>query len=279
MDNKKILSASSAILRKVKQLGAPLAGFANVEDLKIAPSFTFAPHMPVTGKEISIGESEIELDPGEVQWPKYAKSVLVIAIEHPKEKPEMDWWLGLKSPQGNKILMEIVKDLCEWIPEIFNIEVFHFPYHIEHGGIYLKDVAVMAGLGCIGKNNLLVTPDFGPRIRLRAMALSVPMPSTGPIAFDPCGLCENICRKACPQKAFDKKLYTSDVYSQTILPARDGVYARSICNQQMQKNVNSAKNETAEGFEKPVKTIKYCRNCEMSCPVGENPLVQNRLLT
>ena len=99
----------------------------------------------------------------------------------------MDWWFGLISPPGNTILVQIVKELCEWIPKIFDIEVFHFPYHVEHGGIYLKDAAVMAGLGCIGRNNLLVTPEFGPRIRLRAMALSVPMPSTGPIAFDPAG--------------------------------------------------------------------------------------------
>ncbi|MBU2628273.1 MAG: epoxyqueuosine reductase [Proteobacteria bacterium] len=269
MDNKKILSASSAILRKAKKLGAPLAGFANVKDLKIAPSFTFAPQMPVTGKEINIRESEMALDPGEVHWPEHAKSVLVVAVEHPKEKPEMDWWFGLISPPGNKILIKIVKGLCEWIPEIFNIEVFHFPYHIEHGGIYLKDAAVMAGLGCIGRNNLLVTPDFGPRIRLRAMALNVPMPSTGPTAFDPCGMCGDLCRKTCPQKAFDKKLYSSEVYDQTILPARDGVYARSTCNRQMQKNIDSARNETAEGLEKPVKIIKYCRNCEMSCPVGK----------
>ncbi len=211
----------------------------------------------------------MELDPGEVQWPELTKSVLVIAVEHPKDKPEMDWWFGLVSPPGNKILMEIVKSLCEWIPETFNIEVFHFPYNIEHGGIYLKDAAVMAGLGCIGRNNLLVTPDFGPRIRLRAMALNMPMPSTGPISFDPCRMCENLCRKTCPQKAFDKKFYASKKYSQTILPAGDGFYARPTCNQQMQKNIDSARNETAEGSEKPVKIIKYCRNCEMTCPVGE----------
>jgi hypothetical protein len=27
----------------------------------------------------------------------------------------------------------------------------------------------MAGLGCIGKNNLFLTPDFGPEVRLRAL--------------------------------------------------------------------------------------------------------------
>ena len=225
--------------------------------------------MPITGKEIGFRESEIELDPGEVGWPEFAKSVLVVALEHPKEKPEMDWWFGLTSPSGNKILVQIVNGLCAWITQNYDIAVFHFPYHVERGGIYLKDAAVLAGLGCIGRNNLLVTPDFGPRIRLRAMALSAHMPSTGPIAFDPCRMCGVLCRKACPQKAFDKKRCTTEDYGQKTLPAGDGFYMRTVCNQQMQKNNDSAKRETLEGFENPVKIIKYCRNCEMSCPVGK----------
>ena len=106
MNKREILSASSAILRKAKKMGASLSGFADIEDLKIAPSFTFAPQMPITGKEIGFRESEIELDSGEVRWPEFAKSVLVIAVEHPEEKPEMDWWFGLKSPSGNKILVQ-----------------------------------------------------------------------------------------------------------------------------------------------------------------------------
>jgi epoxyqueuosine reductase len=69
------------------------------------------------------------------------------------------------------------------------------------------------------------------------------------------------------QKAFDKKRYTAEAYAQKILPAGDGFYARPDCNRQMQKNVDSARKETAEGFDKPVKIIRYCRGCEMNCPV------------
>jgi epoxyqueuosine reductase len=59
----------------------------------------------------------------------------------------------------NKLLFNAVKALCEWIPAYFNFNVFYFPYFIEQGGNYLKDAAVMAGSGCIGRNNLVVTPD------------------------------------------------------------------------------------------------------------------------
>ena len=267
--NKEILSASSAILKKAKALGAHLAGFANVEDLKVAPSFLFAPKMPGVTEGIGTRKGEMELNPGEVKWPEGMKSILAIAVEHPKEKPEMDWWYGRISPSGNKVLMNTAKALCEWIPANFAIDVFHFPYHIEHGGIYLKDSAVMAGLGCIGRNNMLVTPEFGPRVRLRAIALSVPIPSTGPSAFNPCVQCDDLCRKACPQHAFDNCTYTPEEYNLAILPGTDGTYARPSCNIQMEKNNDAAKEQIPEGLTKPVKVVKYCRNCEWSCPVGK----------
>ena len=269
MNNKEILSASSAILRKAKELGADLAGFASMEDLRSAPSFIFAPKMPGVDQGVGSRNTTTGMTSGKVKWPEHGKSILVIAVAHPEESPEMDWWFGRVSPRGNKILMRTIKELCNWITETFGMEVFHFPYHVEKGGIYLKDAAVMAGLGCIGRNNLLVTPEFGPRIRLRAMSVNMAMPSTGPMAFDPCSTCEGLCRKACPQKAFDKQVYTAESYDQAILPARDGVYSRPVCNRQMQKNIDFAKEEQPEGAAAPVKIIKYCRRCEMSCPVGK----------
>ncbi|SMC63285.1 epoxyqueuosine reductase [Desulfocicer vacuolatum DSM 3385] len=269
MNQSDIIAASSAILRKAKNLGAHLSGFAAVDDLRTAGAFTFAPKMPGAGQGVGTRESDMELNPGEVNWPDHARSILVIAVEHPREKPEMDWWFGRISPPGNKILVNIVNELCEWIPNTFEIKPFHFPYHVEKGGIYLKDAAAMAGLGCIGRNNMLVTPEFGPRVRLRAMALDIAVPSTGPTGFNPCSQCGDICRNACPQNAFGKTMYTARKYGQTVLPARDGTYARPTCNQQMEKNIALAKEESGQGFDKPVKIIKYCRVCEQSCPVGK----------
>jgi epoxyqueuosine reductase len=273
MTNQEILSASSAILKKAKQFGAHLAGFANVDDLKVAPSFVFAPHAPPIVDPVVVGvgifEGKMELNPGEVKWPEEAKSILVVAVEHPEDKPELDWWPGQKSSSGNKLLINAVKALCEWVPANFDIDVFHFPYFIEYSGIFLKDAAVMAGLGCIGRNNIVVTPEFGPRVRWRAMALSVPIPSTGPSGFDPCVQCDDLCRKSCPQHAFDEQVYSPETYNQAILPGRDGSYARTTCHIQIRKVNDEAKEQVLEGFSKPVKIIKYCRICELSCPVGK----------
>ena len=270
MKKRELLKASSAILKKAKEFGASLAGFASVEDLKKAPSFTFAPKMPGAGEGIGTRKNDLGLKPGEVAWPENSKTVLVIAVEHPDDKPEMDWWFGRVEPPGNRVLSDVIKKLCTWITENYGIGVFHMPYHVEKGGTYLKDASALAGLGCIGRNNILVTPEYGPRVRLRALTMDVNLPSTGPSAYNPCANCDDLCRKACPQKAYKNQLYTPQEYGQNILPGRDGYFSRPSCNLQMDKNNADAKEEPIKGSEDMVKLIKYCRNCEQACPVGKN---------
>lgn len=263
------LQCSAAILRKAQALGAVRAGLTRVEDLKIAPSFTFAPQMPPSPDGIGSRKGLPGLEPGQVAWPANAQSVLVIAVEHPADQPELDWWFGRVDPPGNRILANIVKTLCTWITDACGIDTFHLPYHVEKGGTFLKDAAVMAGMGCIGRNNILITPECGPRVRLRALTLAAQLPSTGPLAFDPCADCDAPCRRACPQGAFTESIYTPRDYAQTQLPGRDGFYSRPTCNLQMEQDNTDAREETADGFEEPVKVIKYCRRCELSCPVGK----------
>jgi epoxyqueuosine reductase len=232
-----------------------------------------------TGDGVGTRWSRLCLGPGRVAWPERARCVLVIAVEHPADRPEMDWWFGRSDPPGNRILADVVQRLCDWIPEAFGIQTFHLPYHIERGGAYLKDAAVVAGLGCIGRNNLLVTREHGPRIRLRALTLDADLPSTGPLpftgslGFDPCEECDAPCLRACPQGAFDQQIY--DPASRgprrlpERLPGRTGHFSRAACNIQMEADIRNAveRSRSADGTDR-VKIIKYCRVCELSCPVG-----------
>ncbi|MDO9109206.1 MAG: epoxyqueuosine reductase, partial [Desulfatirhabdiaceae bacterium] len=76
-------------------------------------------------------------------------------------------------------------------------------------------------------------------------------------------------RKACPQKSFDKKIYSADTYAQNILPGREGVFSRQVCNRQMEADNEAAQEQLMDDFKEPIKIIKYCRRCELSCPVGK----------
>ena len=130
----------------------------------------------------------------------------------------------------------------------------------------------MAGLGTIGKNNLVVTPDFGPRVRLRAMLLSVDLPSTGPLDFDPCVNCGMPCRAACPQDAFCSILYKPEDYAGiSQLPGRTGHYSKPICNEQMSLDIQRAQygEIPIEGYGVANVVKPYCRACEFGCIVGK----------
>lgn len=60
-----------------------------------------------------------------------------------------------------------------------------------------KAVACRAGLGWIGKNNLLTTPDFGGAVRLCTVVTDAPLPTAEPILSSRCGSCR-VCVDAAP---------------------------------------------------------------------------------
>ncbi|MBC8438316.1 MAG: epoxyqueuosine reductase [Deltaproteobacteria bacterium] len=268
LNNKNTLS--SQIINKALDFGACLAGIANIVELKKSPSHLISEKLTEFG---GVGTKQVKgKKQGEIHWPENDRSAVVIAIEHPLGAQDMDWWLkGSKGgTKGNIKLIAVFSKLADWLEKEKKIPYIKLAYHIEHGAVFMKDAAVLGGLGCIGKNNMLVTPRFGPRIRLRVMLLDEDLPSTGILDFDPCTDCKEYCRKACPQKAFNTKIYSAREYGQNELPGRSGVYSRIKCNIQMEKNAEKGRDVDIEGSDKKGLEIRYCRICEMSCPVGRS---------
>ncbi|BBO67663.1 hypothetical protein DSCA_15930 [Desulfosarcina alkanivorans] len=268
---------AAEIIKMAQAFGADLAGFADVESLQRSPSHRMHAKLPRYELDSDNGSadsvyavSEEKRSPaGKVAFPKAAKTVLITAIGHPEDTPALDYW---RNPfpggtEGNLRLIRINEKIIRWLKESENITGVQIPYAIEQGGLYLKDAAVMAGLGVIGKNNLLITPQLGPRVRLRAMALPVVLPATGPSDVDPCAFCDGPCRRVCPQGAFGEKVYSSMDYGQTELPARDGVYARATCKMEMDKDRGDADFIPIEGGA-TMRVVAHCRACEFACPVG-----------
>ena len=74
---------------------------------------------------------------------------------------------------------------------------------VDHENLYAaishKAVARMAGLGWQGKNLLIITPQFGSRVRLVTVLTAAPLIVDMPIK-NRCGNCM-LCRDACPVKA------------------------------------------------------------------------------
>ena len=64
-------------------------------------------------------------------------------------------------------------------------------------------LAIKAGLGEYGRNGLLITPEFGPRVRLGKIFTDMPLDHDRPIQFGVKAMCEicNRCASGCPVKA------------------------------------------------------------------------------
>lgn len=69
----------------------------------------------------------------------------------------------------------------------------------QRGHLSHKKFGVLAGLGWIGRNNLLVNPDFGSRFRLVTVLTNMPLLAGRSMEFG-CGECRR-CVGRCPAKA------------------------------------------------------------------------------
>jgi epoxyqueuosine reductase len=242
------------IIEKAKEWGASLAGIARVEDLKASPSVEAYRKKPFYEEYDPESSSYFKFEG--YKWHDEHKSILVWALVHPVSKPELDWW-SMKVPgftPGNGVLRMQSKKLRTWMGEELGISALSLPYQIEFGGAFLKDSAHLAGLGVIGKNNLLVTPEFGTRVRLRGIFMEAELEPTGPIDFDPCYGCNMPCHQACPRDAF-----------------RSGSFDRALCKLENDKRDAEAEmlDGSIMGIDEPSMVSKPCRFCELACPVAQ----------
>jgi len=88
------------------------------------------------------------------------------------------------------------------IPTSQTVDLKHHKAHLSH-----KMVATRAGLGWIGKSALLITPEYGPRIRLATVLTDAPLRPGKPITESLCEKCQE-CMKACPVGAINGSLWT-----------------------------------------------------------------------
>ncbi len=242
------------IVERAKELGASLAGIANIDDLKASETYELYDKSPFY--EEYDRDSPYYYEYKGVEWHDEHRSVLVWALVHPIYEPALDWW-SMKVPgftPGNGVMRMQSKKLRIWLGEELGISALSLPYQIEFGGAFLKDSAALAGLGVIGKHNLLITPEFGTRVRLRGIFMEAELEPTGPIDFDPCYGCDMPCHQACPREAF-----------------RSGAFERALCKLENDKRDADVEilDGSIMGIEEPSEVTKPCRYCELACPVAQ----------
>lgn len=118
-----------------------------------------------------------------------------------------------------------------------------------------KMIGTRSGLGWIGKTDLFVSKEFGPRLRMVSLLTNYPVESLHkPIDKSRCGSC-NICVEKCPGQASTGQLW--DIYTD-----RDRFFdahkCRSTCRELSKKYLNE--------------DISVCGICVAVCPIGKKDI-------
>jgi len=116
-------------------------------------------------------------------------------------------------PKGRKYFHfadSILETLCYKVKDVLQERGYSSKIIPYNPGFYLKDISALAGIGPIGKNNLLITERFGSQVRLRALTTTAPLECGKPI--EKSKYCENcnFCVEACPAQAFSERNYNRD---------------------------------------------------------------------
>jgi epoxyqueuosine reductase len=237
-------SLTTEVISQAESYDGVRARVVRLKDVLKGPSYQAA----LAGPRYTDSMDDVPID----NWPTEAQTVLILGLNHPEKDPRQDYW-ERGDTWGNRRLREISELMKRWLREKHDLTALPLPYHVEKGGLFLKDAAVLSGMGIIGKNNLLIHPEWGPRIRFRSILVEGDFQTTKSLeGFTPCETCEVFCQKACPMKAFPQ-----------------GKYRWSICVKRLNADVENKvpEGEIGESGKRNL-VIKYFRACELSCPVG-----------
>lgn len=118
-----------------------------------------------------------------------------------------------------------------------------------------KQQAVSAGLGWIGKNDVLITGKYGPQVTLNAILIDTALPVGEPVYESKCPPECELCVEACPHSALADTLWNNSV-------KRSEIIDYQLCNRKRSayKLLHGRKHA--------------CGLCIAACPVGREGMFE-----
>lgn len=190
---------NSDLEQQAIDLGADLVGFTKTQSLRLAS-----------------GEGEAWDDP--LRLAPHLGSMIVLAIRLPlgvagaADERAVQYASGITASRIETIARRLAYDieskgaLALVVPGLITDYQSSSTLEFTPGGQgsrLLRAAAVAAGMGSLGLNNMLLTPEFGPRLFLGAVLTDLPLAPEEPLSEELClGLEEcGRCAAACPAQA------------------------------------------------------------------------------
>ncbi|MBP7886768.1 MAG: tRNA epoxyqueuosine(34) reductase QueG [Candidatus Marinimicrobia bacterium] len=181
----------------------------------------------------------------------WAKSVLVVADNYFQA---LEWPAGI--PQiaryawGRDYHKVIKQKLTKVSREINSLEPAAVTrIYVDSGPVMQKIFAWQAGLGWIGKNNLLIVPDLGSYCFIGIVFLNLELGFNEPMS-SLCGDCQ-LCLDACPNKALvDERLLDARLCTAYLTIEKDGEFSATEA-------------ENLHGW------VYGCDTCQKICPFNQ----------
>jgi len=109
---------------------------------------------------------------------------------------------------------------AKYFPATITGEALEDPSYQRHlrAQFQHKTAATRAGLGWIGKAAILVTPEYGPRVRLVTVFTDMPLVTGNPITSSRCGDCRE-CVEACPGGVIKGRLWKVGTSREALIDA------------------------------------------------------------
>jgi epoxyqueuosine reductase len=268
---------AAQIKDKAKALGADLAGIADGALLEANPPDPADPRRP----------SDItEHDGGRV---------IVLAKRYSAGVTRITAWGDRHKYYNDELTLTLLEEaaleLVYWLEDAGYPAVIVPPTHVdpwrykgnprEHLGtlLSLPHAAVEAGLGTLGLNLQIITPEFGPRVILTAILCSVPVECDKRIAHALClGPACGRCLKTCPGdivRHWDRDWEICDTYRSPYGFAKlSGQIEAIMAAESPEQKKELLRSETSfnlwQSILRGAGAINGCRRCADVCPVGDD---------